>query len=112
MKEVSASLGPCLGLALGETAESSTLLRTAPGFVVGAGVGLVLTGVARCLIFKPAAWDSVVVKNDGFSLDIPPIALSVAGLLRVAHVGYSRGLQFDRKDAFEDTRRERLRFRR
>jgi hypothetical protein len=89
-----------------------TLLGAASGFVVGTGVGLVLTGVARGLIFKPTAWDSIVVKNDGFSLDVPLIALAVAGLLKGAHIGYSRGLQLDWQVAFEATRRERLRFRR
>jgi hypothetical protein len=89
-----------------------TFLGAASGFVVGTGVGLVLTSVARGLIFKPTVWDSIVVKNDGFSLDVPLFALSVAGLLKGAHLGYSRGLQLDWKDALEDNRRERLRLRR
>jgi hypothetical protein len=89
-----------------------TFLGAASGFVVGTGVGLVLTGIAHGLIFKPTVWDSIIVKNDGLSLDVPLIALSVAGLLRGAHLGYSRGLQLDWKGALGDTRRERLRLRR
>jgi hypothetical protein len=79
--------------------------------VVGTGVGLILTGIVRSVAFRPTAWDSIVIKNDGFSLDVPLIALSVAGLLKGAHLGYSHGLQLDWKDALAAAKRERLRLR-
>jgi hypothetical protein len=85
-----------------------TFLGATSGFVVGTGVGLVLTSIARGLIFKPTQWDSIVVRNDGFALDVPLIALSVAGLLKGAHLGYRRGMQSDWKDAVEDTKRAHL----
>jgi hypothetical protein len=88
-----------------------TFLGTTTGFVVGTGVGLVLTSIARGLIFKPTQWDSIVVRNDGFALDLPLLALSFSGLLKGAHLGYRRGMQFDWNDAVEQTKRERLRLR-
>lgn len=89
-----------------------TFLGSMSGFVIGTGAGLILTSIARGIIFRPTQWDSIIVKDDGFSLDVPLIALSVAGLVKGAHLGYRHGMQLDWKDALEDTKRERLRLRR
>jgi hypothetical protein len=88
-----------------------TLLGATSGFAVGASVGLIMASVVRGIAFKPTAWDTIVIKNDGFSLDVPLIALSVAGLLRGAHLGYSHGLRLDWQHALADAKRERLRLR-
>ena len=88
-----------------------TFLGTTSGFVVGTGLGLVLTSIARGIIFKPTRWDSIIVRNDGFALDLPLIALSLDGILKGAHLGYRRGMQLDWKQAVEDTKREHLNLR-
>jgi len=88
-----------------------SLLGATSGFVVGTSVGLLLTSIVRGIVFKPSAWDTIVVKNDGFSLDVPLIALSVAGLLKGTHLGYSHGLRLDWKNALDDAKAERLRLR-
>jgi len=42
---------------------------------------------------------------------VPLIALSVAGLLKGTHLGYSHGLRLDWKNALDDAKAERLRLR-
>jgi hypothetical protein len=88
-----------------------TFLGATSGFVVGTGLGLVLTSIARGIIFRPTHWDSIIVRNDGFALDLPLIALSLDGILKGAHLGYRRGMQLDWKEAVEATKREHLRIR-
>lgn len=88
-----------------------TALGASSGWVVGTVAGLLLTGIARNLIFQPTEWDTIIVRNDGFTLDLPLIAFALGGILQGAQSGYRKGKQADWREAVEAVKRERLRVR-
>ena len=85
-----------------------TILGTLSGWIVGTGAGLIATSITRGIMFKPNKWDTIIVRNDGFSLDIPLIALSLGGAVRGAWLGYRRGNQADWRNAVALLKQERL----
>ncbi|HTW91471.1 MAG TPA: hypothetical protein VMH22_07145 [bacterium] len=87
-----------------------TFLGVSSGWVVGTSVGLLATAIVRSIVFHPNAWDTIIIRHDGFTLDLPLIAFSLGGTLRGAYIGYRYGEQQDWKEAVEDIKRERLGF--
>lgn len=85
-----------------------TAVGTLSGVVVGTGLGLLVTSIARNLIFRPNEWDTVIVRNDGFSLDLPLMAFALGGALQGVKKGYQRGWQEDRRVAIDAVKRRRL----
>lgn len=85
-----------------------TFLGTATGWVVGASVGLLAVAIARGVVFQPNAWDTIIIRHDGFTFDLPLIAFALGGTLRGAYVGYNLGERQDWRQAVEDMKQERL----
>lgn len=85
-----------------------TFLGTSTGWVVGASAGLLAVAIARGVVFHPNAWDTIIVRHDGFTFDLPLIAFALGGTLRGAYVGYNLGERQDWKEAVEDLKQERL----
>jgi hypothetical protein len=85
-----------------------TFLGMSTGWVVGAGAGLLAVAIARGVVFHPNTWDTIIVRHDGFTFDIPLIAFALAGTMRGAYVGYGLGERQDWKEAVEDVKRQRL----
>jgi len=85
-----------------------TFLGMSTGWVVGASVGLLAVAIARGVVFQPNAWDTIIIRHDGFTFDLPLIAFALGGTLRGAYVGYGLGERQDWKEAVEDVKRERL----
>ena len=85
-----------------------TFLGMSTGWVAGASVGLLAVAMARGVVFHPNAWDTIIIRHDGFTFDLPLIAFALGGTLRGAYVGYSLGERQDWKEAVEDLKRERL----
>ncbi|MBM3331993.1 hypothetical protein FJY68_09120 [candidate division WOR-3 bacterium] len=86
----------------------STILGAATGWVAGASVGLLAVAIARGVVLRPNAWDTIIIRHDGFSFDLPLIVFSLAGLLRGAYVGYNLGERQDWSAAVDALKRERL----
>jgi hypothetical protein len=85
-----------------------TFLGTSTGWVAGASIGLLAMAIARDVVFRPNAWDTIIVRHDGFTFDLPLITFSIGGALRGAYVGYNLGERQDWKEAVEDLKQERL----
>lgn len=85
-----------------------TFLGTSTGWVAGASIGLLAMAIARNAVFRPNAWDTIIVRHDGFTFDLPLIAFSIGGALRGAYIGYNLGERQDWKETFEDLKQERL----
>ncbi len=85
-----------------------TFLGMSTGWVAGASVGLLAVAIARGVVFHPNAWDTIIIRHDGFTLDLPLIAFALGGTLRGAYVGYNLGERQDWKEAVEDLKHERL----
>jgi hypothetical protein len=85
-----------------------TFLGTSTGWVVGASASLLAVAIARGVVFHPNAWDTIIVRHDGFTFDLPLIAFALGGTLRGAYVGYNLGERQDWKEAVEDLKQERL----
>jgi hypothetical protein len=78
------------------------------GGVLGAGAGLLLTSVARVLIFSNRRSGSVEVQGDGFTLDIALIAMTIGSAIRGGYEGYKHGEQQDWEQSLKDIRRRRI----
>jgi|WetSurMetagenome_2_1015567.scaffolds.fasta_scaffold232939_2 hypothetical protein len=85
-----------------------TFLGISTGWVVGASAGLLAVAIARGVVFHPNTWDTIIIRHDGFTFDLPLIAFALGGTLRGAYVGYSLGERQDWREAVEDLKRERL----
>jgi hypothetical protein len=86
----------------------NTFLGTSAGWVAGASVGLLAVAIARGVVLRPSAWDTIIIKHDGFTFDLPLIAFALGGTLRGAYVGYNYGERQDWSEAVEALKRERL----
>jgi hypothetical protein len=86
----------------------STFLGVSAGWVAGATVGLLAVALARGVVLRPSAWDTIIIKHDGFTFDLPLIAFALGGTLRGAYVGYNLGERQDWREAVEVLKRERL----
>ncbi len=86
-----------------------TSVGATAGWTLGTCAGLVLTALARSIIFRPTQWDSIIVRGDGFSLDLPLIALGISGALQGGRWGYAKGARADWRRTLDLVRRERLR---
>jgi hypothetical protein len=85
-----------------------TFLGISTGWVVGASAGLLAVAIARGVVFHPNAWDTIIVRHDGFTFDLPLIAFALGGTLRGAYIGYNLGERQDWKETVEDLKQERL----
>jgi hypothetical protein len=86
----------------------NSFLGMSAGWVAGASVGLLATAIARGVVLRPSAWDTIIIRHDGFTFDLPLIAFALGGTLRGAIVGYNLGERQDWRDAVEVLKRERL----
>jgi hypothetical protein len=59
-------------------------------------------------VLRPSAWDTIIIRHDGFTFDLPLIAFALGGTLRGAYVGYNHGERQDWSEAVEVLKRERL----
>jgi hypothetical protein len=96
---------------LSENRRYEALLGGAGGTVVGAGLGLLVSTLARNFAFRGVHHDSIEISNSGFAFDIPFITIWLGSLLEGVYEGYRHGEHLDHEQALETIRRRRAEIR-
>jgi hypothetical protein len=85
-----------------------TFLGASGGWVAGVGAGLLITAVVRSIVFRPTPNDSIIVRNGGFALDLPLIAISLGSAVEGGYIGYRRGRVLDWEAGFKQAWRDHV----